>query len=538
MRSLLPSLADLRPVRDSWNTDIVAGVTVGIVALPLALAFGASAGLGPAAGLVTAIVAGFLAAVFGGSNVQVSGPTGAMVVVLAPVVATHGTGAVTVVAILGGLLVVAGGFLRLGRFIAMVPWPVIEGFTFGIAIVIALQQVPALLGVHDLKGTTTLEVAWNAVERSTWDQASITLLVAGLVAAVMVLIQWRAPRMPASLIAIVTVTLLTEFAGLDAPRIGALPDTLPLPSLPEIDTATLRELLGPAVAVALLAAIESLLSAKVAAGLADTGDLNPDRELVGQGIASIGSGLFGGMPATGAIARTAVNVTAGARSRLAAAVHALVLLLIVTTASGLVGKIPLAALAGVLLVVCARMVDREAAVMLARVSRSALLVFTITAIVTVVFDLIVAIQIGIAIAAVLVLRSLASTTHAEREPLPGDPQPGDERIALFRLDGSAFFGAADKLADQIAATRDIDVVILRMSHLTMLDTTGARRLAELITTLERRGVTVIVKGLQERHRSLASGIGVLDALRHRAHAVDDLETAIEHARSHVRRRVP
>lgn len=522
-------------LRTSWRGDLAAGLTVGIVALPLALAFGASAGVGPAAGLATAVVAGILAAVFGGSNVQVSGPTGAMVVVLAPIVGQHGPAAVAMVALLGGLMVIAAGLLRFGRIINMVPWPVIEGFTLGIAVIIALQQVPALVGQQADPRLRTPAAAWQAVMETGWTAAGSALLIAGVVAVTMLGGQrWR-PRLPWSLIGIVLATALAETAGLEVARIGALPDHLPMPGLPELDLGMIRTLLGPAVAVALLAAIESLLSAKVAASLADTGPFDPDRELVGQGIASVGSGFFGGMPATGAIARTAVNVAAGGRTRLAAVIHALVLLVVIYTASGLVGNIPLAALAGVLAVVSLRMVDLEAVRTLVGASRAGTLIFAGTAVITVAFDLIEAIWIGIAATAFFALRSLAVSSGATREELPAEPEHGDERIALFRLDGSAFFAAADKIADAVDAVRDVDVVILRMSQLTMLDATGARRLSELITALERRQITVLVKGLQERHRTLASRVGVLDALRHSSHAFESLDDAIEHARSHVHR---
>jgi len=525
----------LTALRESWRGDLAAGLTVGIVALPLALAFGASAGVGPAAGLATAVVAGILAAVFGGSRVQVSGPTGAMVVVLAPIVGEHGAAAVAVVALLGGLLVIAAGLLRFGRVINMVPWPVIEGFTLGIAVIIALQQAPSLVGQRADPRLRTPTAAWQAVTETTWALAGPALLIAVVVALTMLIGQRRMPRLPWSLIGIVLATGVAEALGLEVARIGALPDRLPMPNLPDLDPETVRSLLGPAVAVALLAAIESLLSAKVAASMADTGPFDPDRELIGQGIASVGAGFVGGMPATGAIARTAVNVAAGARTRAASVIHALVLLAIIYTASGMVGRIPLAALAGVLAVVSLRMVDLEAIRTLVVASRTGTIIFVGTALITVAFDLIEAIWIGIAATTFFALRSLALSSGATREELPGDHRPGDERVALFRLDGSAFFAAADKIADAIDSVRDVDVVILRMSQLTMLDATGARRLSELITALERRNVTVLVKGLQERHRTLASRIGVLDALRHSSHVFDTLDHAVAHARSHVRR---
>jgi SulP family sulfate permease len=536
-RSLLPAAADYRRVRRTWRGDLLAGVTVGIVALPLALAFGVSSGVGAEAGLITAVVAGVVAAVFGGSHVQVSGPTGAMVVVLAPIVAVHGAGAVPLLAIMAGVVVVAAGALRLGRVVGFLPWPVVEGFTLGIAAIIFLQQVPAAIGARP--GSST-----NAVVSAVQSLAGIgaaspwTLATIAVVAAIMLLAPRIHPRLPGSIIAVVAVTLASTLAALPVDRIGELPAALPLPLLPLIDPAVLGSLLAPALTVAALAAIESLLSARVAASLADTGGLDADRELVGQGLASIASGFFGGMPATGAIARTAVNVRSGGRSRLAAITHSAVLLVTIYLATTAVSQIPLAALAGVLMVTAARMVSISAVRRVLGSTRSDAIVFVVTAVVTVSFDLIVAVGIGIAVAAVFALRALANSGGVHREVLPGYAVAGDERIALFRLDGALFFGAAERVLDQVTAIEDVEVVILRMSQLQVLDATGARVVAEMIAALERRGVTVLVKGIQARHLALATRVGVVMALRHENHLFDDLEHAVEHARSHVDRASP
>jgi len=357
LRSLLPTRKDYATIRHHRRGDLIAGVTVGIVALPLALAFGVSSGAGAESGLVTAIVAGVVAAVFGGSNIQVSGPTGAMVIVLAPIVAVHGPAVVAVVSLLAGAVVVVAGVLRLGRVVAFIPWPVIEGFTLGIAAIIFLQQVPAAIGS---RGGASTNAAIAAVQSfGTAGPAALgwALAIVAVVAAVMVVAPRLHPRIPGSLVAIVVVTVVAWAAGLPVPTIGALPSGLPVPSLPGFDPATLPSLAGPILTVAALAAIESLLSARVGASLADTGPYDPDRELVGQGLASIASSFFGGMPATGAIARTAVNVRSGGRTRVSAIVHAVLLLAVVYLGSGLVAHIPLAALAGVLMITATRMVS-------------------------------------------------------------------------------------------------------------------------------------------------------------------------------------
>ncbi|WP_431238311.1 SulP family inorganic anion transporter [Mycolicibacterium aichiense] len=534
---LLPRLSDYADLPRSWRRDILAGITVGVVALPLALAFGISSGVGAAAGLITAVIAGVVAAIFGGSHVQVSGPTGAMAVVLAPIVAQHGVGSVALVTILAGVIVLAAGITGLGRAVTFIPWPVIEGFTLGIAAIIFLQQVPAAFGVEAPSGQRTLVAAWTVVAEAEWSSAWRTLAIVAFVAAVMVGLPRVHRAIPESLTAVVVATLLVVAFHFPVATIGNLPAHLPAPLVPHADPAALRTLLGAAVAIAALAAIESLLSARVAATMSPTGPYDPDRELVGQGLASMASGLFGGMPATGAIARTAVNVRSGARTRLSAIVHSLLLLGVVYLATGPVAAIPLSALAGVLMVTSFRMISVSTVAKIVGSTRSDALAFTLTAVVTVCFDLIEAVEIGILIAAFFALRTVARRSSVVREDLPGPPQPGDERIALLRLDGAMFFGAAERLSNAITNYPDVSVVIIRMSQLGMLDATGAHTLAEIAEDLEARGVTVIIKGVRPEHMALLANIGIVDALRHENHLIDSLDDAIAHARSHVARAV-
>lgn len=536
LRKLLPSRADYRGLRKTWRADLVAGLTVGIVALPLALAFGVSSGAGAEAGLITAIVAGLVAAVFGGSNVQVSGPTGAMVVVLAPIVAAHGVAAVALVSMMAGVIVLAAGLMRLGRAVSYIPWPVIEGFTAGIGIIIFLQQVPAAVGVSGAGHATNAIVATvQAVSEASWPGALLPIAAVVAVAVVMLLLGRVSSAIPGSFIAIVVVSMVAVFAQLPLDTIGALPQSLPTPSFPEFTPTLLTSLAGPAFAVAALAAIESLLSARVAATLADTGQVNADRELVGQGLASLASGLFGGMPATGAIARTAVNVRSGAKTRLSAIVHALVLLLVVVAAASVVAQVPLAALSGVLMMTAARMVSLSTLKRVGRSGRSSAAVFAVTLFVTVAFDLIIAVFIGLAVTAFFALRTLSRLSGAHRRALPGTPEPGDERIAHFQIVGSLFFGAADRLVDEITQESGVEVVILQLSALHFIDATGANALSELVIALEQRGVTVLLKGIRPEHRSMLKGLGTIDALRHPNHLFTELDSAVTHARSHIAR---
>lgn len=514
---------------------------------------------------MTAVVAGIVAAVFGGSNVQVSGPTGAMAVVLAPIVAQHGLGSVALVTLLGGVMVLACGLLRLGRVVTYIPWPVVEGFTLGIAAIIFLQQVPAAFGVTDETGHNTLLTAirsigtalwpWGAVVESHFSRGGVdggavdggmltwvwTLAVVAVVAAVMLLLPRVARALPASLVAVALVTLIAELSDAPVPRIGELPSSLPFPVLPDATPGAVRDLVGAALAIAALAAIESLLSARVAASMptetpTGTGPYHPDRELVGQGLASLASGLFGGIPATGAIARTAVNVRSGARTRLAAVVHALVILAVIYLATGPVGRIPLAALAGVLMVTSFRMIGAATIRSVLTSTRPDALTFVVTAVITVAFDLIDAVQIGLLIAAFFALRAVAGSTSVRLEPLPGVAHEGDERIALFRLEGAMFFGASDRILGEVTALTpgSVDVVILRLSHLQLVDATGARALADLVAELERRGVTVLVKGIRPQHRRILEAVGLHRELRHESHLFTALPAAVAFARSHIR----
>lgn len=536
----LPRRADYDGLAHSWRRDVVAGLTVGIVALPLALAFGITTGLGAQAGLVTAIVAGVVAAAFGGSNVQVSGPTGAMTVVLVPIVARHGRDAVFAVAIVAGVVVMVAAVARLGRALRFIPWPVVEGFTVGIAVIIFLQQVPAAFGVRKPEGENTAVVAVRAGMRALDDGSGAALVLVAVVAAVMV----AAPRLhrslPGSLLAVVVATVACETADLHVARIGALPGSLPLPALPDLSLGTVTDLFGAALAVAALAAIESLLSAEVADGMADAPRHDPDRELFGQGLANVVSPLFGGMPATGAIARTAVNVRAGARTRVAAMVHSVVLFLVVLFGADVVSRIPLAALAGVLMVTALRMIEVHNVRAVMRATRSDAVVLVLTATATIAFDLILAVEIGVAVAAFLALRNVALSSSVQRAPveLLADVEATllHHHIVAYRIDGAMFFGAAQRFLHELTAVTDVRVVILRLPDMQMLDATGARALGEVVHELEHRGITVLLKGARPQHLRVLDAVGALAHLADDAHVFEDLDAAIAHAESHVARR--
>ena len=470
---------------------------------------------------------------------QVSGPTGAMTVVLVPLVARYGAGAVPVVGMMAGVLLVAAALVRIGRALNYVPWPVIEGFTLGIALIIFLQQVPAALGVAKPEGENTALVAVRALDRSFAGGSIQALTLVAVVVLVMVLTPRLHKAVPSSLLAVVVATVLCLAAGWDVAKIGALPSSLPSPSLPSLSSGALGRYLSAAAAVAALAAIESLMSAKVADGMADGRHHDPNRELFGQGAANLVSPLFGGMPATGAIARTAVNIRAGARTRVASVVHSLVLLLVVLVGSALVAEIPLAALAGVLMVTAVRMVEVANVRSILRSTRADALVLVLTAAATVVFDLIVAVEIGLAVAAVLALRNVARSTALTPEPVVVELDDAAERalmaehVVAYRIDGALFFGASQRFLDDLARVADVRVVILRLPDLQVLDATGAQALGDIVADLEHRGITVLLKGPRPEHERVLRSVGALDRLAGEHHLFVDLDAAVAHARLHA-----
>jgi len=542
--ALLPARDDLAAMLQRPRKDLVAGLTVAIVALPLALGFGISSGLGAAAGLTTAVIAGALAAVFGGSGLQVSGPTGAMTVVLVPIVHAHGANGVLAVGLLAGLILIGLAIARAGRYMAYVPASVVEGFTLGIACVIGLQQLPSALGVAPADSDQVAVVAARAVASFAahphWTAAAIT---AGVAALILVGARIR-PTVPFSILAVVAATVLADVAGLDVRQIGELPAGLAAPSLAFLDLSSLWTLAGPAVAVAVLAALESLLSAAVADGMGVNHKHDPDRELFGQGLANLVTPLFGGVPATGAIARTAVNVRSGAGSRLAALVHAALLAAIVYTAAPLVGRIPLCALAGVLLATAVRMIEVGSIRAMARATRSDAVVLVLTAVATLALDLVKAVILGLVVAGALALRAVARSARLQQVPLdhdlPGDHTAEersllDEHIVAYRIEGPLLF-AAHRFLLELSEVAHVSVIILRMSAVSAIDASGALVLKDAIEKLQHRGITVLVSGIRPGHHRPLDALDVIKHLRAEGRVFPSTPEAIESARAHLHQR--
>lgn len=524
----LPKASDYRP--KYFRVDVLAGVTVAFVALPLALGFGVTAGAGATAGIVTAIVAGVVAAVFGGSNFQVTGPTGAMTAVLLPIVAHHGPGALPILGIGAGVILIALGIAGIGRYVRFIPWPVVTGFTNGIAVIIFLQQLPNVLGVKAPLGESIVFIAIQTVREYVAQPSYLPAVIALITVAAM--LGWGRVKLlsavPASMAALVIVTLISllpPFA--DLARIGEIPRSLPLPMLPDLAlSGAWVDLTRGAIAIAILAALESLLCAVVADGMTVGEKHDPDRELVGQGLGNIAAGLFGGLPSTAALARTAVNVRSGARTRLAAIVHGLTLLVVILFLAPLASKIPLAVLGGILMVVAVRMVEREAASLIMRSTKSDAFVLLLTMVVTIFFDLILAIEVGLVAAAILFIVRMSNMFTVDPIQLVGDvPHHDDDEevdaerrllakhVVAYRVDGPVFFGAAERFIDQLVKVdQGIKVVVLRLKRVPVMDATGVTALRAIHDRLSRRGIALLVSGLQPQPKALLKRMGVYEEI--------------------------
>ena len=387
--------------------DAVAGVTVAIVALPLALGFGITSGMSAAAGLTTAIIAGFIAALLGGSRFQVSGPTGAMTVVLIPIIHSYGIQAIPLLGLMAGTMVVVLALIKAGPFINRIPWPVVEGFTVGIAAVIALQQIPLALGVANHAGDRSIPIALGTISdalKSGIQWQTVALVVLTIFIKFIFPQIWKKTHLtfhiPASAVAIVVVTLVLHIFSIKSATIGTIPRSVGTWSGGLLDFGLIQHLLLPAAMIAALCAIESLLSARVADSMAHvpiSEHFNTNKELLGQGVATVVASLFGGMPATGAIARTSVNVRAHAHSKYASVFHAIVLLFVALLAAPLVSAIPSAAIAGVLIGTSYRILNPASIMESLRTTRKDAVVLVVTAIATLAIDLIWGIGIGIAL---------------------------------------------------------------------------------------------------------------------------------------------
>jgi len=487
--------------RAQLRKDVVSGVIVGVVALPLAIAFAIASGVSPDKGLITAIVGGFAISFLGGSRVQIGGPTGAFIVIVYGIVQAHGVEGLIIATFMAGVMLVAMGLLRAGKLLKYFPHTLIVGFTAGIAVIILTTQVKELLGLRMDALPSGAVQQWLAYAGHLQD---INPWAVGIAALSIALVLWT-PRItryvPGPMAAILVCTAAAWAFALPvetiAGRFGAIPQRLPLPQIPHLDLATVRDLLQPAVAIALLGAIESLLSAVVADGMIG-GRHRSDMELIAQGGGNMLSALFGGIPATGAIARTATNVKNGGRTPIAGLVHALTLLVIMLVAAPLAGRIPLACLAGILVVVAYNMSEWRSFVSALKGHRYDALVLLVTFLLTVVFDLVLAIEVGMVLAAFLFMKRMSDITDLKPVLTEGsDTEEGEVAVPagvrVFDVSGPLFFGAAQKFQDVLTEINDRQhVIIIRLRHVPMVDATGMHRIGHIVHQLERQRKRVII----------------------------------------------
>jgi len=528
--------------RASFKADIFAGLTVAIVAMPLSMALAIASGVGPERGLFTAVVAGALISALGGSRHQIGGPTGAFVVVVFNVVARFGYDWLAVATLMAGAMLVAAGFARLGTFIKYIPYPVVTGFTTGIALIIFSSQIGDLLGLSLAHVPGDVVGKWQAYLAAMgsfrWQALAIAACTLGGILAV----QRLAPRLPAFLLIIAfasAVALILHFPiQTIGTRFGEIPNMLPAPHLPTFTLAELRLLFPSAFTIFLLGGIESLLSAVVADGM--TGRRHRSNgELVAQGIANMASACMGGIPATGAIARTATNIRSGARTPVSGIVHALGVLVMMMALAPLVSFIPLAALAAVLLVVCWNMAELREFVSILRGPRGDMLLLLVTFGLTILVDLSIAISVGVVLSSVIFMHRMALAVEAqtgvaliEGDAEEGAPDTALERaqlprgVEVFSLSGPFFFGAAAHFEQMLARTGGRPrVLILRMDDVPLIDSTGAKILKKFVDSARAKGTTIILDGLRR-------GPGeALDAMQVEAPRAATFDEAVSQART-------
>ena len=521
--------------------DLLAGITVGLVALPLAMAFGIASGVTPQAGLYTAVVAGFLISALGGSRTQIGGPTGAFVVIVAGIVARFGMSGLAMVTLMAGIMLVVMGLTGLGASVRFIPRPVVIGFTNGIAVLIASTQIKDFFGLRTGPAPSEFlpRMRMLAAHFSTVNETALALGVGSL--AILLLLPRFTKRLPASIVAVVLCTVAVAVFHLPVETIGSkfggIPSGLPPFAIPDFHSEHILPLLPSAFTVAMLAALESMLSAVVADGM--TGDRhNPNVELVAQGIANIASPVFGGIPATGAIARTATNIRAGARTPVAGMVHALTLLAILLVAAPLASYIPLATLAAVLFVVAYNMGEWNEIGAILQLDFAAISVWLITFALTVFADLTVAVGVGLTLAALLYIYRVAGTTTVSpvtddyiRDGLPHVLQGRiiPPYVTLLRIHGPFLFGTTEKLVEAAANIEAFQpVVILRLRNMTAIDATGIHAIESFARQLRESGRALILCGAMEQPSKLLQQSRFIEHLG-RENIMPNIQAALDRA---------
>ena len=529
------------------KTDIIAGIVVGIVALPLAIAFGIASGVSPTIGLVTAIIGGFMVSFFGGNSVQIGGPTGAFIIIVYNIIAQFGLHGLAVATFMAGVILVLLGLFRLGTVIKFIPYPIVVGFTAGIALTIFSTQVNDFLGLglRDIPGQFIPK--WGLYFQSLSGISLTTLATAFVSLFIIILTPKVSKRLPGALIAIIVVTAASYFMKMAfdwydietiGDRFGTMATDIPTPHGFKLNMSTINMLLPSAFTIAVLGAIESLLSATVADGVTGS-HTNSNTELIGQGIANITVPFFGGIPVTGAIARTMTNITNGGRTPVAGIVHALVLLLIFLFAMPLINYVPMATLAAVLMVVAYNMSGWRTVVSVFHSPKSDISVLLVTFILTVIFDLTIAIEIGLLLAVVLFLRRVTENTEIKVYSEQLDVAEGTDLsqhevldvakgVSVYEIDGPFFFGVATKFDEMMrSALADKPIVrIIRMRKVSFIDATGLHNLEVLIRSSQKEGIQIVLSGVKENVRQSLEHAGI-DGLIGSEYICDHITKAVK-----------
>lgn len=525
--------------------DLTAGVLTGIVALPLAIAFAIASGVKPEQGLYTAIIAGVIISLLSGSRVQIGGPTGAFIVVVFAIVQKFGINGLAVATIMAGIMLVIMGLIKLGNAIKYIPYPVTVGFTSGIALIIAITQIKDFFGLQtgEMPAELTGKIQSLATSFNTVSWPALGVGAASI--AIMLTCRKISTRIPGALIAILLSTVVSAVFALPLDtinsRFGSVPTSLPMPSLPHINMELIITMFPSAITIALLAGIESLLSAVVADGM--TGFKHrSNAELIAQGAANIISPLFGGIPATGAIARTATNIKNGGRTPLAGIIHAVTLLLILIFFGKWAGLIPMASLSAVLLVVAYNMSEWKLFVRMFKSPKSDSAIMLITFLLTVIVDLTVAIQVGVVLAALLFMHRMESVSDAKLVGYSDPDQESEEDddhninnytipagVEIFEINGPFFFGAAAKFKDSVSfVEKKPRVLVLRMRHVNAIDATGIRALEDIVASMKTMHTTLLISGLKKQPAKVLKRSGTLELVGH-GNIHKNIGTALLHA---------
>ena len=518
--------------RKTFVADLMAGIIVGIVALPLAIAFGIASGVTPEKGIITAIVAGFVISALGGSKVQIGGPTGAFIIIIYGIIQQYGMEGLTIATLMAGVFLILFGFLHLGTIIKFIPYPIVVGFTSGIAVTIFTTQVKDLFGLNIASVPSDFIEKWICYFNN-FSTVDLWSSVIGIVSVVIIMLTPKvSKKIPGSLVAIIVMTvaalLLKQFAGVESiETIGdrfAISNSLPEATVPALSWETIKNLVSPAITIAILGAIESLLSAAVADGV--IGDHhNSNTELIAQGVANLASPIFGGIPATGAIARTMTNINNGGRTPIAGIVHAVVLLLIFLFLMPLAKYIPMACLAGVLVVVSYGMSGWRSFLALMKNPKSDITVLLITFFLTIIFDLTIAIEVGLIIACLLFMRRMSETTdvHVISNEINPDDEDSDmhlgniehltipKGVEVYEINGPYFFGAGNRFEEIMATLGDRPQVrIIRMRKVPFVDSTGIHNLTNLCEMSQKEGIQIVLSGVTEKVHSQLNKAGFYD----------------------------